>query len=152
MSGSTGWQPVVAGSPAGNIFWTRNFRWHEVPDLGKLPRSTGWQPVLPRSASRNLGHDENFIGPGILNFCPGRITAYVNISAAGIKGAEHISWLVGHRFGSGKCSGRRWRRRRRLWLGLCSFGFNLRSFFGRALSLGDMGFWPVRRRRGNLRR
>jgi hypothetical protein len=46
--GSTGCQPVVAGSPAGNIFAHAILRQHgNLPGLGKLPRPAGWQPALP---------------------------------------------------------------------------------------------------------
>jgi hypothetical protein len=46
--GSTGCQPVVAGSPAGNIFGHAILARHHFPGLGKLPRPAGWQPALPR--------------------------------------------------------------------------------------------------------
>ncbi len=42
-----GCQPVVAGSPAGNIFCKRNSEVTPFPGLGKLPRPAGWQPALP---------------------------------------------------------------------------------------------------------
>ena len=41
-------EPVVAGSPARNIFARAIHGDTHFPDLGKLPRPTGWQPVLPR--------------------------------------------------------------------------------------------------------
>src|SRR5204862_64997 len=44
----TGSQPVVAGSPAGNILSHPDSRTRfKKAHIGKLPRPTGWQPVLP---------------------------------------------------------------------------------------------------------
>src|SRR5438034_11075664 len=53
---------------------------HKMLPAG-LPATTGWQPVLPRSTLRNLRHDKNLIGPRILYFSTGRVTAHIDISS-----------------------------------------------------------------------
>src|SRR6185437_14357464 len=57
LLGSTGCQPVVAGSPAGNTLVRIVSNRAGVTRLGKLPRLTGWQPVLPRS-QRSAGYSK----------------------------------------------------------------------------------------------
>jgi len=53
LLGSPGCQPVVAGSPAGNIF-RRNSKVTPPLGLGKLPSPAGQQPALPRKIMNQL--------------------------------------------------------------------------------------------------
>ena len=57
VPGSTGCQPVVAGSLAGKIFAPRSAEaTPNSPGLGKLPRPAGWQPALPRKRDSRSSH------------------------------------------------------------------------------------------------
>ena len=100
---------------------------------------------------QDLGHDKNFVSPGILNFAPRRVTAHVNVSAR-IKWTKHVSRLVRHCLGGWERGGRL-RRRRWFWFGLRGFAVgDRRSFPGRLLRscLTSLVLWL--RRRGHLRR
>src|SRR5206468_3467000 len=104
--------------------------------------------------ARDLRDNENLVGPRILYLCPGRVTAHINVSAAGIKWTKHVSGFAGHRFGcrERRRGGGRLRRRRWLWLRLRFFRLSdTRRCSGWLWSSGHFGFWPTLRRRYYLR-
>src|SRR6266480_7946955 len=56
--------------------------------------------ALPKHGE--LRHDKNFVGPRILYFGTGRVTAHIDVPSTGIKRTEHVARLVRHRFRSWK--------------------------------------------------
>jgi hypothetical protein len=55
-----------------------------------------------KQCPRTLRHDKNLIGPRILYFAAGGVTAHIDISLIGVKGTEHVPWFARNCLGSRK--------------------------------------------------